>query len=167
MQRSAENNGDADRIPWEMHFFGFFFPLCSASSGHKAAGTGRAGLSVLAQAALPAARTRWKNRDAPPSPAGTGDAGNSAATFGALAARWEEIQALLVSGRRAGTRFMRPEGEKREAKPSQLEPLALGEAGAWLWLKVAHPQERWCPRGWGALVGSVLAALCPWLGSAD
>lgn len=62
---------------------------------------------------------------------------------------------------------MRPEGKKREAKLSQLELLALRGAGAWLSLKVAHPQEQWSPRGRGALVGSVPAALCPWHGSAD
>lgn len=64
-----------------------FFPLCSASSGHKAARTGRAELSVLALAAVPAACICWKNRDAPPIPAGREDAGNSMATFQALAAQ--------------------------------------------------------------------------------
>lgn len=123
-----------------------FFP-----SVHKAARTGRAG---LAQAAVLAARTRWwKNRDESPTPAGSEDAVNSVATVQALAARWEAIQAFLVSGRRAGTRFMRPEGGKREAKLSRLELLAPGQAGVWLALKVAQGGTMSPP-------GSVLTALC-------
>lgn len=58
---------------------------------------------------------------------------------------------------------MRPEGEKREAKLSQLELLALGEAEVWRSLEVAHLKEQWSPPGCAAraLMGSVLTLASP------
>jgi len=66
------------------------------------------------------------------------------AKFQALTVQWEEIQALLVSGRRAKTHFMQPRGE-REAKLPQLELLARGGAAIWLPLKVARSEGEIVP----------------------
>lgn len=102
---------------------------------------------MLAQAAVPAACICWKNRDASPIPPGKEDAVNSMATFQALAAQREAIQAFLVSGRRAGTRFMLPGvgGRGRQSCPSW---------SCWLWegpgVGTRHLKEQWSPPGCGA-----------------
>lgn len=84
---------------------------------------------MLAQAAVPAACICWKNRDASPIPPGKEDAVNSMATFQALAAQREAIQAFLVSGRRAGTRFMRPGGGKEGGKAVPAGAAGSGRGG--------------------------------------
>lgn len=55
--------------------------------------------------------------------------------------------------------FVCPEGEKKEAKLSQLELLAQGEEGVWLSLKGAQGGTM-SPPGCGGSVGSVPTARC-------